>query len=69
MFDFTYSSLTFVFPCLFSGFLGVGEERRILFSKFRVSGGPTEVLVLSDPSSDEEGSNGILFSLDFLFTF
>nr|VDC90604.1 unnamed protein product [Brassica oleracea] len=36
-------------------FLGVGEERRILFSKFRVSGGPTEDLVLSDPSSDEEG--------------
>ncbi|KAL0674735.1 hypothetical protein Bca4012_002716 [Brassica carinata] len=36
-------------------FLGVGEERRIFFSKFRVSGGPAEDLVLSDPSSDEEG--------------
>ncbi|CAN6979288.1 unnamed protein product [Brassica oleracea var. botrytis] len=35
--------------------IAFGEERRILFSKFRVSGGPTEDLVLSDPSSDEEG--------------
>uniref|UniRef100_A0A0D3B722 Meiosis-specific protein ASY3-like coiled-coil domain-containing protein n=1 Tax=Brassica oleracea var. oleracea TaxID=109376 RepID=A0A0D3B722_BRAOL len=50
-----FQSPTFGYKATTSRFLGVGEERRILFSKFRVSGGPTEDLVLSDPSSDEEG--------------